>query len=73
MAFGLSKKNGYSFYLLSQLLIVSAVGCALAIPAVANAAPSNRQIEEIVVTAERQEASVQDTSISITAFTTDMR
>ena len=30
---------------------------------------SGRQIEEIIVTAEREEASVQDTSISITAFT----
>lgn len=28
-----------------------------------------RQVEEVIVTAERQEASVQDTSISITAFT----
>jgi outer membrane receptor protein involved in Fe transport len=28
-----------------------------------------RQIEEVIVTAERQEASIQDTSISITAFT----
>ena len=28
-----------------------------------------RQIEEVIVTAERQEASVQDTSISITALT----
>ncbi|MBL6709289.1 MAG: hypothetical protein ISP99_08075, partial [Pseudomonadales bacterium] len=26
-----------------------------------------RQIEEVIVTAERQEASIQDTSISITA------
>ena len=31
-----------------------------------------RQIEEVVVTAERQESSVQDTSISITAFTEGM-
>ena len=31
-----------------------------------------RQLEEVIVTAERQEASVQDTSISITAFTTEM-
>ena len=30
-----------------------------------------RQIEEVIVTAERQEASIQDTSISITAFTGD--
>lgn len=33
---------------------------------------ADRQIEEVIVTAERQEASVQDTSISITAFTGDM-
>ncbi len=32
----------------------------------------SRQLEEIVVTAERREASVSDTSISITAFTGDM-
>lgn len=38
---------------------------------VANAAQS-RQIEEVVVTAERKESSVQDTSISITAFTSQM-
>jgi len=30
-----------------------------------------RQIEEVIVTAERQEASIQDTSISITALTGD--
>lgn len=33
------------------------------------AAESGRRIEEVIVTAERREASVQDTSISITAFT----
>ena len=33
---------------------------------------SSRQLEEVVVTAERKEASVQDTSISITAFTSEM-
>ena len=32
-------------------------------------AEEGRRIEEVVVTAERREASVQDTSISITAFT----
>lgn len=35
-------------------------------------AAESRQIEEVIVTAERREASVQDTSISITAFTGDM-
>lgn len=35
-------------------------------------AASDRRIEEIVVTAERKESSVQDTSISITAFTTEL-
>ncbi|MCB1646101.1 MAG: TonB-dependent receptor [Pseudomonadales bacterium] len=36
-----------------------------------NQKPQKRQIEEVVVTAERQESSVQDTSISITAFTSE--
>ena len=35
-------------------------------------AAEGRKIEEVIVTAERQEASVQDTSISITAFTGQM-
>lgn len=42
--------------------------CATAIAA-EGAAP--RRIEEVIVTAERREASIQDTSISITAFTGD--
>lgn len=67
MAIGPSNRGGFTSCLLS-----SAIGLALAIPAAVNAAPSGRQIEEVVVTAERQEASVQDTSISITAFTSEM-
>ena len=35
-------------------------------------AQEERRIEEVTVTAERREASVQDTSISITAFTAEM-
>ena len=35
-------------------------------------AAEQRQIEEVIVTAERREASIQDTSISITAFTGQM-
>ncbi|MDT8427314.1 MAG: TonB-dependent receptor [Pseudomonadales bacterium] len=35
------------------------------------AAEEQRRIEEVIVTAERREASVQDTSISITAFSAD--
>lgn len=56
---------------LKKLPIASAMGFLLVIPQVVNAA-SSRQIEEVIVTAERQEASVQDTSISITAFTSEM-
>jgi len=67
MAIRPSGKGAISSYLLSSL-----VGAALAVPATVNAASSGRQIEEVVVTAERQEASVQDTSISITAFTSEM-
>ena len=72
MAIGPLMKGGYSSCLLSTLPIVTAVGFAMAIPMASNAASSGRQLEEIVVTAERQEASVQDTSISITAFTAEM-
>ncbi|MBD3648865.1 MAG: TonB-dependent receptor plug domain-containing protein, partial [Pseudomonadales bacterium] len=35
-------------------------------------AANERRIEEVIVTAERRESSVQDTSISITAFTTEL-
>lgn len=50
-----------------------ALACAFVLlpPVVALAAErrSGRQIEEVVVTAERRESTVQDTAISITAFT----
>jgi len=72
MRIGPSNKGGYSSNILKKMPIVSAIGIALAIPVATNAAPSTRQIEEVIVTAERQEASVQDTSISITAFTAGM-
>jgi outer membrane receptor protein involved in Fe transport len=38
----------------------------------ASSATERKQIEEVVVTAERKEASISDTSISITAFTGQM-
>jgi outer membrane receptor protein involved in Fe transport len=41
----------------------------LVLPLSSFAEEGERRIEEVVVTAERKEASVQDTSISITAFT----
>jgi len=44
---------------------------SVAMPTAVHAA-ERRQIEEVIVTAERKESSVQDTSISITAFTSEM-
>ena len=41
-------------------------------PAATESPAERRQIEEVVVTAERKEASISDTSISITAFTGQM-
>src|SRR5690606_33845309 len=50
--------------------------CVLALPlhttpAYAAEESAGRRIEEVIVTAERREASIQDTSISITAFTAE--
>jgi len=54
----------------NALRVVLASGTLLLPGALLTAAPA-RQIEEVVVTAERKESSVQDTSISITAFTSE--
>src|SRR5262249_23689366 len=49
-------------------VVVSAIATPAA-SAEEAAASDRRQIEEVVVTAERKESTVSDTSISITAFT----
>ena len=56
---------------LTALRTASLVSLALLAPPLI-AAEEGRQIEEVTVTAERKEASIQDTSISITAFTEEM-
>lgn len=48
-----------------------AILCAIYAPSLVIAQDSGRRIEEVTVTAERREASIQDTSISITALTTE--
>ena len=53
-------------------LLVSTTICGLILVPATAQDDDGRQIEQIIVTAERQEASVQDTSISITAFTSAM-
>ena len=60
-----------SFRLFGRMAAAAAV-LTTAVPALAQDAEPSRQIEEVIVTAERREASIQDTSISITAFTGDM-
>ncbi len=55
--------------LLSAAFMAQTVSAADAAPA---ASSDRRQIEEVVVTAERKESTVSDTSISITAFTGQM-
>ncbi len=51
---------------LTKRTVLGALLTSLVAP---SALAEGRQIEEVIVTAERQEASIQDTSISITAFT----
>ena len=55
----------------NKRLPIGLISAAFAISTIhsAFAQDSGRRIEEVIVTAERQEASIQDTSISITAFT----
>jgi len=53
------------------LLVGSSLAAFTLVPIAAEEG-GGRQIEEVIVTAERQEASIQDTSISITAFTGQM-
>ena len=50
-------------------LVAPFLALYFAVPVAAETAPAARRIEEVIVTAERREASIQDTSISITAFT----
>ena len=50
---------------LIQKTVLGALVTTMAAPV---ALAEGRQIEEVIVTAERQEASIQDTSISITAL-----
>ena len=57
---------------LALLATVSVMGALSVMSTSVFAAESGRQIEEVIVTAERREASIQDTSISITAFTGEM-
>ena len=54
--------------LLSKIGATAGLGLLSAFGALSVKAKS-KQIEEAIVTAERQQASIQDTSISITAFT----
>ena len=54
-----------------NLMQKTVLGALVTIMAAPVALAEGRQIEEVIVTAERQEASIQDTSIFITAFTGD--
>ena len=54
----------------AKIALLVATGFVLPAATVAIAEDTGRKIEEVIVTAERREASIQDTSMSITAFTT---
>ena len=54
-----------------RLALLMALGFVMPSASIAVAEETGRKIEEVIVTAERREASIQDTSMSITAFTTE--
>jgi iron complex outermembrane receptor protein len=56
---------------LAKALTKASVATSPALLAVVLASPAQAQLEEVVVTAQKREASLQETPISITAFTSD--
>jgi outer membrane receptor protein involved in Fe transport len=62
----------YTNFRLFGRMAAAAAALSTGVPVVVQAEEATRKIEEVVVTAERREASIQDTSISITAFTGEM-
>ena len=63
--------EGKTMLSLSARILRASLAFALMLPIQTFAEEADRKIEEVIVTAERKEASIQDTSISITAFTSD--
>ncbi|HAD70725.1 MAG TPA: hypothetical protein DCF94_01760, partial [Gammaproteobacteria bacterium] len=65
----MNKRNGAY----KRRISYTAVMCAIYAPSlvIAQEDGPGRGIEEVIVTAERREASIQDTSISITALTAE--
>lgn len=58
--------------ILGRAMLLAGLFMAGGLLAPASMAAESRQIEEVIVTAERRESTLQDTSISITAFTAEM-
>ena len=53
----------------SRMVVLGALGSALIAASMSANGAEGRRIEEVVITAERQESTISDTSISISAFT----
>src|SRR5690606_30434671 len=63
--------NGASGYVLRRALAAAVVGLSTASMEQSLAQEPGRALEEVVVTAQKREQSVQDVGISITAITSD--
>ena len=55
----------------SRMVVLGALGSAFITSSMGINAAEGRRIEEVVITAERQESTISDTSISISAFTSE--
>ena len=59
-------------HVLSRKVLAVVLGSLLAVPATSTLAQSGRVLEEIIVTAQKREQSLQDTAISMTALSSSM-